>query len=347
MATRTIRLGILLQLAALAVGCGPRDDLPAADQIDSVVEDAAHSGFSGNVLVTQAGKVVYSRSVGQADRAKGTPNRQSNRFLIASLSKPFTAVLVLQLVEEGRLKLASRLDEVFPPLRGTPAGNITVHQLLSHTSGIEELTERHLDRPLVPGDLSQARLTSTPGAFRYSSSGYVVLKLVIEQVSGQSYSERLNARILEPAGMTESGLARTMAGMPNAAAGHTKDGDEASPGVPLEILDGAGSLYSTVGDLAKFDRALAENRILSAQSQKLMAAQQTPSGENEWGYGWALAEQGGRWYTFHEGDFAGFTGVLARQVHRDELLVILANSEAADVSSMRKEIMRIMKRTKQ
>lgn len=329
-------------LALLLGGCGAA--VPPAQQIDAIVTDAAAGGFSGTVLVARGGQSLYRKQVGLADRARGTPIHAGTRFPIASVSKPFTAVLVMQLIERGRLKASDRLDAIFPAARHSAVAGVTVGQLLSHTSGIEELTERHLDRPLVPADLAAARLSHPPRSFHYSSAGYVVLKLVIEKVGGQPFADRLAEQVLKPAGMADSGVLRSGVAVDRLAIGYGRDGAVARLPVRIELLDGAGSLYATAGDLAKFDRALADGRLLSAESLKAMTARHTAEGDTEWGYGWALAEQGGRWYSWHKGDLPGYSAALARQLHRDSVVVILANGENADVSEMRRQIMRVLKR---
>jgi len=335
-----MRIGFALAL--LLGGCGTA--LPPAQQIDGIVADASAGGFSGTVLVVRGGQSLYAKQVGMADRARGVPIDAGTRFPIASVSKPFTAVLVMQLIERGQLEASDRLDAIFPAARGSAVAAVTVGQLLSHSSGIEELTERHLDRPLVPEDLATAKRGHPPGSFHYSSAGYVVLKLVVEKVGGQPFAERLAEHILKPAGMADSGVLRTGAAVDRLAIGYGKDGAVARLPVRIELLDGAGSLYATAGDLARFDRALADGRLLSAETQRAMVARHTAEGETEWGYGWALAEQGGHWYPFHKGDLPGYSAAFARQTHRDGVVVILANSENADLSEMRRQIMRVLKR---
>ncbi|ESQ79314.1 serine hydrolase [Asticcacaulis sp. YBE204] len=337
--------GTFTNLVAVS-GCQAKSASSISSQIDEAIRQSGGDNFSGNVLVLRKGEVLFRKSFGLADRSTNALNQTASRFAAASLAKPFTAVLTFQLIEEGKLKLSDRLDGVFPELAGKASSTITVEQLLSHTSGIEEATEHHLDRPLVPGDLVAARLTSKPGVFAYSSAGYVVLKLVVEKASGQDYATRLNERIFIPASMKDSGLLRTNTEVSGLALGYAQSGNApAKLSVPVEILDGAGSLYTTTEDLARFDKALSGNVILSAQSQKIMHTRHTPNGGAAWGYGWALADQGGKYYPWHKGDLPGYTAVMARQIHREELVVILSNQEKIDVNAMRQKILRILKAT--
>lgn len=342
--TRITRRATLTSLAILPVfqlqACQAQAPKDAAEAIEAVVRETKN--FSGNILVTRNGTALYRESFGMADRQTQKANTPLSRFATASLSKPLTAVLIFQMIEEGKLDLTRQLDAIFPALAGKPVAEITVDQLLSHTSGIEEVTERHLDRPLTPGDLETASLMAKSGTFSYSSAGYVVLKLIIEKVSTQNYSARLTEKIFSPAGMVDSGLMRQNATVPSLSLGY--DGDvPVTLTYPIDILDGAGTLYTTSDDLARFDQALTNHSLLSADSQKLMYQRHTPEGGSAWGYGWALADQGGKLYPWHKGDLGGYTAVLARQIHRNEMVAILSNQGKVDLTPLRQKIMRILK----
>lgn len=180
--------------------------------------------------------------------------------------------------------------------------------------------------------------------FEYSSTGYVCLGLVLEARTGQSYEALLRERILGPAGMADSGVARRDRGPQGLARGHRRESDRVVPvelGVALEALDGAGSLYTTARDLARFDRALARGELLRPETQKLMV---TPQVKERFGYGWFLGEQGGRTFPWHKGDFRGHAAVFVRQVHRDEAIVILSNLERTDVLGLRTRVLQLLKR---
>jgi CubicO group peptidase (beta-lactamase class C family) len=219
-----------------------------------------------------------------------------------------------------------------------------VSQLLAHTSGLSEVIEAHRDRPIAPADLRAAQI-SAPGQFRYSSSGYVVLKLVAERASGLDFAAALDELVFRPAGMTQSGLLRDATPPPELALAYRNVQDNAPilRSAPLEILDGAGSFYSTGADLARLDHALAQGKLLSPATQKLMISDQSG---NDWGYGWALGEQGGTYFPFHRGDFDGYHALLVRLPESRELIVILSNLDATDISSLQRRLMRILKDTR-
>lgn len=345
---RTPVFAALVSIALLFFfpACGPREAGGPEAQLDALFQDAARTqGFTGNVLITRDGKTLYEKSFGLADLATAAPHTAETKFIVYSLLKPFTAVLILQQMEAGTLRLESPLTSFFPELAGKPAGAITLHQLLTHTSGIEEVISRHRDRRLRPADLATATIAKA-GEFAYSNTGFVILALVLEKATARSYEALLQERILVPAGMVDSGLLRSGRNISNLATGYRLEHGQriVSPlDVPPETLDGAGSLYVTARDLARFDQALTDHRLLTADSHALMVRDHV---KGRFGYGWFLAEQGGRDFPWHEGGYRGFTAVLVRQIHRHEMIAILANTEDASVLELRTKALRILKAAK-
>jgi CubicO group peptidase (beta-lactamase class C family) len=311
-------------------------------RLDAIARRATERGeLNGNVLITRGDKVLYEQSFGPADALTEAENRPDTRFAIASISKPFTAVLVMQRVQAGKLRPDSPLCAIFPNLAGKPAGAVTIHQLLTHTSGIKELISRDPMKRMTVLDLESAVIE--PGArFEYSNTGFVCLALVIEKLTGENYETALQRGIFTPAGMNDSGVlraGRTIAGL---ARGHRGviglvpvDADFAP-----EAVDGAGSIYSTARDLWRFDRALADGRILSRDMQDLMYRQHVPG---RYGYGWFLSEQGGQYYPWHSGDMSGYSASLVRQIQRDETIIILGNTAATEAHALQNEFLQLLK----
>lgn len=341
---RRLTTAIISFLVLIALSsCARGEDLTLTKKIDAVFREAHVEGsFDGTVLITRGGLPVYQASFGLADREHHLPNTAQTKFLAFSVNKPMTAVLVFQLVDDGKLQLTDRLDHFFSHLAGKPAGVITVQQLLSHTSGIEEIIDRHRDRRITARDLESATLDDA-GVYRYSSSGFVCLALVLEAVTQRDYGQLLDEKILRPAGMTDSGLLRSGVSVAGLSIGYRKvDGKSVvSPlGVPPEVLDGAGSLYTTVLDLGRFDQALNDGRILSRRMQDLMFTRQT----GDRSYGWSLGEQDGKYFPWHQGSYRGFTAIFVRQIHRHEMIAILSNDQDTNVSGLRTQVLRLLKR---
>jgi CubicO group peptidase (beta-lactamase class C family) len=337
---RSLQWVTVAMACAVASGCGGPD--PIEEQLDAIAEHAREEGeLNGNVLITRGAKVLYERSFGTADLASGRANAADTRFAIASISKPFTAVLVMQLMEAGELTPETRLEKIFPELAGKPAGELSVHQLLTHTSGIPEIISRDPRKRITSQDL--ASLTPKTGAdFEYSNTGYVCLALVVEALTGGSYEAAVQRGILTPAGMGDSGVLRTGKTVPGLARGHrgTLGLEPVNLDFAPEIVDGAGSIYSTARDLWRFDRALAEGRLVSARTQQLMYTQHV---RDRHGYGWFLSEQGGQYYPWHSGDMNGYSASFARQVRRDEAIVILGNSAGTQARALQKEFLQALK----
>jgi CubicO group peptidase (beta-lactamase class C family) len=334
---------MLLSAFALFAGCDAHSAGTLEEQVSRVLESASQSGkFSGTALVTRKGETIFEGSFGFADREKKLPNLATTRFLVFSIAKPFTAVLVFQQIDAGKLHLGDTLASVFPNLVGKPAGALTLQQLLTHTSGINEVMSAHRDRRITARDLEAATVAPNAG-FEYSSTGYVCLGLVLETVTGRPYETLLREGIFEPAGMHDSGLLRTGVITPGLARGYRLNSGQPAPvelDVAPEALDGAGSLYTTARDLWRFDQALASEKILPRKTQELMLSQQV---KGKYGYGWFLDEQGGKYFPWHKGDYRGYTAIFVRQIHRQEVIVILSNQEETDVLGLRTKILRALK----
>ena len=167
---------------------------------------------------------------------------------------------------------------------------------------------------------------------------------MLEAVTQRSYAQLLEESILRPAGMTDSGLLRSGVPVAGLATGYREaDGKSViSPlGVPPEVMEGAGSLYTTARDLWRFDQALNQERILSRAMQDLMLTRQ--AGDRS--FGWSLSEQDGKYFPWHKGSYRGYTALFVRQVHRHEMIAILSNDQDTDVLELRTKVLRLLKRS--
>ena len=343
-----MKIQILAPLLLLLFSSGCWREYPGntpEEKIDYVITSAYADGdFSGTVLVVRDSTVLYNKSFGFADAEKEIPNSHHTRFLLASVSKPFTAVLILQLIGEGGLTLTHTVADFFPEVKNPELLKITIHHLLSHTSGINDFVDLNGLKTFEPDHLMDVSTAFEPGEdFEYSSPGYILLAAIVERVSGQSFESPLHEKIFGPLGMTRSGLARQHNFPDSLATGYARDGDLLVPSplpYPIEITDGAGSIYSTVEDLYKFDRALYTDSLLTKENRERMFSHIIP---NRFGYGWFLNEQGGVYYPWHTGEMNGATTAFVRPIQRNECIVILSNLENAGVTGMRQSILSILK----
>jgi len=313
-----------------------------ARQIDELVSlYNKYDQFNGTVLVAEDGKVIYKKGFGFANMEWNIPNEPDTRFRLGSITKQFTATLVLQLVEQGKLKLDGKVSDYLDNYRKDTGGKITIHNLLSHTSGVPNYTaqpgfiETVSRNPYAVDDFvkkyASGDLEFEPGAkFNYSNSGYFILGAVIEKVTGKPYEQVLKENIFDPAGMKNTGYDHYDTIIGKRAAGYVKTprGYRNAPYLDMTIPYAAGSLYSTVEDLFLWDQALNENKILSAASKELMFK---PNLEN-YGYGFVIAKSslGPNKLEVpiiqHNGGINGFNTIIMRFVRDKKLIVLLDNA---------------------
>ena len=252
-------------------------------EIDHVVKTIYNNGqFSGIVLVSVKGDVVYKSAVGYANLKDSIPNTCDAKFRIASFTKPFTSMLILQLVEDGVIKLDGKLIEYLPEFTVTSGDKITIRQLLTHRAGITghprisnliDIEQQYYTRRDFLELVMQYDLIYEPGKEReYSNFGYGLLALLIEKVTGKSYDEVMFEKICKPAGMTNTLSDITEMPIEKRAIGYTHDyftGMEEASYLDMSFCLGAGQLLSTAEDLYLFDQALYTDKLLSEKSKDL------------------------------------------------------------------------------
>jgi CubicO group peptidase (beta-lactamase class C family) len=312
-----------------------------ARKIDALMKQYHDYGqFNGSVLVAEKGKIIYEKGFGLANMEWAIPNQPDTKFRIGSVTKQFTATLVLQLIEAGKIKLDGKLSDYLPDYRNDTGAKITIHQLLNHTSGIPSYTGRpdffaEVSRnPYSVTDFvkkfASGDLEFEPGSkFSYNNSGYFLLGAIIEKVTGKPYDTVLKERILDPLGMTGTGYDHTAPILQKRASGYEKRpaGYVNAAYLDMSLPYAAGSIYSTVDDLYKWERSFYEDKILSAESKKMMY---TPGLAN-YGYGLIIADQpigktGQKTKVIqHGGGINGFNSLLTRLVDKQQTIIILDN----------------------
>jgi CubicO group peptidase (beta-lactamase class C family) len=269
---------IFLAVLALA-GLSFSQTLPS--EIDKLVNEYARNfNFMGSVLVAEKGKVLFAKGYGLADVEKNMPNTPETKFMIGSITKQFTAMLVTQLAEKGKLALDNTISDFLPDFPRDIGERITAEMLLCHTSGLifpdgiekyyyasrkEEYLQEYLKQ------LSEEGLRFEPGkGYGYSNAGYFILGLIIEKVTGKPYEAVLKEQILDPLGMANSGCDKKGLVLENRAISYQKLPDryftwneELYSYDPAVCGLGYGNMYSTVEDLFKFSKALSTNQLLS------------------------------------------------------------------------------------
>jgi CubicO group peptidase (beta-lactamase class C family) len=325
-------------------------DASLAAKVDAYVKPYVESNnFSGSVLIAKAGKIVLSRGYGMANYELSVPNGARTRFHLASLSKTFTAVAILMLQERGQLRIEDPLTKFIPDY---PSGDkITVHHLLTHTSGIpnvnnlpgyDEKSKSQISLSEIIGMFKEKPLEFIPGSrYRYSNSNYNLLAFIIEKVSGKSYGKFLEENIFRPLDMSETGHdAGTDDLIPNRASGYVPAGMrdvENAPYLNWSIKTGNGSLYSTVDDLYKWDRALYTEKLLKKKTLDKMFTDY-----GGFGYGWTVRKHFDRRVTAMTGRSPGFTSSLERFIDDDICIVVAANTYSGITQSMADDLAAIV-----
>ena len=299
--------------------------------------------FSGAVLVAKDGRVLFSRAYGMADRNRRIPNTVRTRFRIGSMNKMLTAVAILQLVEAGKVELTAPLGTYLPdyPNRDV-ATKVTIHQLLTHTGGTGDIFgpdfDAHRKQLRALADYvklyGKRGLEFEPGSrWAYSNYGFILLGVVIEEVSGQSYYDYVQAHIHAPAGMTRSGSLPEHRPVPDRSIGYTKPPGATAWAPNSDTLPysgtSAGGGYSTVEDLARFAHALLRNRLLDSDATKLLTTGKEDIGPGvKYAYGFEDARDAdGNGWVGHGGGAPGMNGDLKIYSKAGYVVAVLANMD--------------------
>ena len=318
---------------------------PANDHVAKIQEVLTLANkyrvFNGSALVAENGKIIYKGAFGMANMEWGIPNAPDTRFRLGSITKQFTSMLTLQLVEQGKIKLDGKISDYLPDYRKDIGEKVTIHHLLTHTSGIPSYTsqpkffEDVSRNPYKVADFVQkyasGNLEFEPGSkFSYNNSGYFLLGAIIEKVTGKTYEQVLKENILDPAGMKNTGYDHSDTLIPKRAAGYTKtaDGYTNAAYLDMSIPYAAGSLYSTVEDLYLWDQVLYTDKLLTAASKELMYK---PFLDN-YAYGWSVSDASFKvndqpvQIIRHGGGINGFSTMIARFPKEKNLIVVLDNT---------------------
>ncbi|MEO5564710.1 MAG: serine hydrolase, partial [Chitinophagaceae bacterium] len=317
------------------------------------------------VLVAKNGKILLGNGYGMANYDFNIPNTTATKFRIGSLTKAFTAVMVLQLVESGKIKLDEKIKDYLPDYPNANRDSITIHQLLSHKSGmphyeaIPDFFEKYGSVYLSEEDyinlFSNLPLLFIPGTkYKYSSFGYFLLGAILEKVSGKSYKDLLREKITIPLAMKNTTVENNSSIEINKASGydylfdykHTYKytGLANSPYEDVSKAGGAGQILSTVEDLYKWNIALSSNKLLSEKYSTLLFK---PNLSN-YAYGWNIKQKSLKGFADkvtiaeHGGSSTGFLSYISKNLTNGDFIVVLSNRSNAAVQNMTEDIQAIL-----
>ncbi len=291
------------------------------------------SKFSGNVLVAVHGKPIFRKSYGYANLELNVSNTLETKFRIGSITKQFTAMAIMILQVQGKLSVRDEMGDHLSDIPEEWKG-ITIHQLLTHTSGlmhswalkgfrktmmlhnsIQQTIDRFKGQPLVgkPGE-----------KFAYSGVGYFVLSDIIQKVSGKSYEAFLKEEVFDKIGMKNTGCDNPLKLIQNKASGYITNSSGVSNAgyIYIPILTGGGNLYSTVDDLLKWDQSFYGNKLVSKETKKMIFM---PELKN-YGYGWIILETEKVYRMYHSGGVPGFGAFIDRYPNKGVVIIIMSNN---------------------
>lgn len=333
----------ILAATMLLAACAsqPVPDAALAAHVDRLMADYQGQVPGASVLVLKDGEPLVRQSYGLADVERGTAAVPATNYRLASITKQFTAAAILLLAEDGRLGIDDPVKRWLPSLPPA-ADDVTIRHLLSHSSGLidyEEVMPGSPPEQLRDTDVlrlleSQDRTYFPPGSdYRYSNSAYALLALIVERASGETFQDFLRERIFEPLGMDNT-IAYVAGGppVPNRAYGHSlvDGGWTRTDQSPTSAVLGDGGIYSSIDDLARWDAALYDGRLLSDASRAMAFSPQVAVddefGVDAYGFGWRIGD-GTLW---HSGETIGFRNVIVRWPERRLTVVVLTNRNAPE-----------------
>jgi len=306
------------------------------ERMHAYLRTAEQFGFSGVVLVAMDGEIKLHQAYGLADRQRQLPNRLDTVFSFGSIAKQFTGAAVMKLEQQGRLSTGDPITKYFENVPEAKAA-ITIHQLLTHTSGLADYHGVHdfqkMSRDTAIRAILRMRPIGKPGErFAYSNSGYTLAGAIVELVTGRDFVEYMKAEVFEPAGMTEAGfMGEEIWEAGRAARIYRGNKDRGSPPEkpgPFWVLLGNGGVCATVGQMYLWDRALRTEKILSDKSKRKIF---TPY-VNEYGYGWDVVTtpRGTTKHAHNGGSSLGLSAEFQRYVEEDGALILASNATIGD-----------------
>lgn len=351
------RLTILTLLCVLNLSAFAGMLSDPAPRLDSVMElFHQHNNFNGTVLVAQNGEVLFAKGYGYANMEHDIPNGPDMKYRIASNAKQFTSMLVMQQVAEGNMSLDSTINTYIPDYPSPQGEIITIHHLLTHTSGmphyagIPDFFPRFGRQLFEHKDFvelfRELELMTEPGEnYSYSSFGYYLLGYILEEVSGKKFDELLDERILHPLGMSDTGIEDHRKIIENRAHGYDMvlDGFLRAYFRDLSTALATGDMYTTPFDMVKWDQALREYSLLDKEYQDLIFEPEL----DDYGYGWRIGhkqmnENDSLYYHEHTGGTNGFTSIGTRLPDDGYYILVYCNTRPGEIRPIRQQIVNVL-----
>ncbi len=323
--------------------------------LDEIVEAyVSQYEFSGNILIGQGDKIVYSKTTGLANIEHQVPNTITTKFRLASLSKQFTAAALLLLEQQGKVSFTIPISNYLPELKPAIADKINIHQLLSHSSGlardIESFSDQELGKTFITLNqiielINTSELQFTPGEkWAYSNTGYALAAAIIEKTTDMPYGEAMDHLLFNPLKMINTGHEKNSAVIANMASGYASlpDGLVKAAYEDKSYVIGAGSIYSSANDLFLWSRALVKSTLISKANVERLFTKQA----GRYGYGWFIDtyvwppvnDEHQAVNPHHEGGSPGFESKLSVLTKHDITVIILSNQLPSHLNGLANQL---------
>jgi CubicO group peptidase (beta-lactamase class C family) len=358
---RLVRLTLLLGLISLTLSTSaqvstqptPPSDAAIGSRVDEYMQaEMRVNGFSGTILLARKGTPVIAKGYGLANAEWDIPNTPQTKFRLGSITKQFTAMAVMQVQQQGKLKVQDGICQYLSPCPDTWKP-VTIHHLLTHTSGIPSYTNfpTYMSTMMMPKTVDDmvASFRDLPlefeagSQYKYDNSGYFLLGVLLEKVTGKSYEDVLRDQIFAPLGMKDTGYDRSNAILPKRASGYARQGSRIVNAAYLDMVQpfAAGALYSTVEDLLKWDQALYTDRLLPDADRASMFT----AFKNNYAYGWSAPPPSpqtfGRRFVQHGGGINGFSTMIIRLPDDRVTSIALSNHQQAQTGRIARDLVAI------
>lgn len=356
------RILFILSALVLIAGIIKLSAQERSEKIDEFIQKMTeYNSFSGSALAADNREVIFKDGYSLANREWDIPNAPDTKFRIGSITKQFTAAIILMLREEGKLNLDDKITDHIKYYRKDTGDKVTIHQLLIHTSGIPSYTSlpdffpdisiKEFEVEDFVKEYLMGDFDFEPGTdWAYNNTGYYLLGVIIEEITGMTYEEALHHYILDPLEMTDSGFDDFSEIIKRRATGYSKMFIDFTNSAYLNMAlpYAAGAMYSTVEDLYKWDQALYGTDLLSQESLDLFFEPHVEAMDGHYGYGWFISEVDvdndgeNEELIRHGGGINGFNTLIARIPEKGQLLVLFNNTGGAPLGFMSDQIFKII-----
>lgn len=347
-----IRIMKKLLFLFLIINCGVK-----AQTYDDVLNK--YPNFNGVVLVAENGKITYMKAAGLANRHESIGLKTNSIFRICSITKTFTAAMVMQLLQENKLSLNDKIGKYLPNYQGEAKDKVNIHQLLTYSSGIKNLDQNmeEMYALKLPIDTILTRycsgnLVTEPGKqFDYKNAEYIILGKIIETIENKSFGVVLQARILDKFGMMNSGMlsnAKVVNSLANSYLFDSKSQTYSNDDPYwIENFYSSGSMYSTVEDLLKFDQALFNTKLYNKETLEKMLKPNPELWNVAYGFWVSENEYLGKkyWCADRQGSISGSNTTWLHLIKENKTVIIFGNSDAINLNDLRTELVEISLKT--